>query len=128
MRTGRRVLIGDGLGVLVALDDRHAVQRARAARVHEVLATGCAKVVDVGEVGESNVTVGRAHWSAAEGGVAVVVVPGAEALLLPLVRVRAGGGDDDVLSVAVRRGRGVAEVRGGIDRLDAELMASGLRG
>src|SRR5450432_934897 len=40
----RRVLVGDGLGVLMAVHDRHAVQGAGAAGVDEVHATGGASV------------------------------------------------------------------------------------
>src|SRR6476620_4732700 len=52
-----RVLVGDGLGVLVAVHDGDAVLQARAAGVDEVLAAGGAQVGDVGHVGEGDVTV-----------------------------------------------------------------------
>src|SRR5215467_12527097 len=116
-----RVLVRAGLGVLVTLDDRDAVERAVA--VDEVLPARGAGVGDVGQVGERDIPVGGGHAAAAEGGVAVVVVPGAEPLGLVVVGVGAVRGDDDVLGVAVGGGGGVAEVGRRVDRLDTELMA-----
>src|SRR6185503_20166362 len=104
-----RVLVGDGLGVLVALDDGEAVQGAGRTGVHEVLATAGADVEQVGQVGQRHVTDRRGDAQ-----VAVPVVPGAEAVGLVVVRVGALGREDDVLRVPVQGGRGVAEVAGGL--------------
>ena len=121
-----RVLVGAGLGVLVAFHDGDAVERAVA--VHEVLATARAGVGNVGQVGERDVTEVGGHRATGQGGVPVVVVPGTEALGLVVVGVGAVRGDDHVLGEPVRRGGGVAEVRGRVDRLDTELVAAGGRG
>src|SRR6185437_15258675 len=86
-----RVLVGDGLGVLVPVDDRDAVKRARAAGVDEVLAAGRADVHGVGHVGERDVT-----HRGADAHVAVPVVPGTEPAGLVVVRVRAMRRDDVV--------------------------------
>src|ERR1700724_3328066 len=120
-----RVLVGDGLRVLVALDDGDAVLGPGAAGVDEARPAGGARVGDVGQVRERDVAVGGTHRAAAERAVAVVVVPGAESVGQPPVRVGAGRGDDDVLRVPVGGCGGVAEVAGGVDRLHAELVAGG---
>src|SRR6185437_14061159 len=117
-----RVLVGDGLGVLVALDDGEAIQGAGRTRVHEVLAAAGADVEQVGQVGQCDVAIGRADTE-----VTVSVVPGAETIGLVVVRVGALGREDDVLRVAVQRAGGVAEVAGGADRLGSHLRFAGRR-
>src|SRR5436305_12459020 len=73
-----RVLVGDGLGVLVPLHDREAVAPAAGTGADEMRPAGGTHVGDVGHVGERDGAVVGGHRAAAEGGVAVVVVPGAE--------------------------------------------------
>jgi hypothetical protein len=90
-----RVLVGDRLGVLVARDDRDTIELARAPGADEVRPAVDAGVGDVGHVGERDVAVGGGGGTAAEGRVAVPVVPRAE--ILPTlgvepVGVGAGGG------------------------------------
>ena len=67
-------------------------------------------------VGEGDVTVRGRHGATGQGAVTVVVVPRA-VLALVAVRVGAVRRQDHVVGVAVGRGGGVAEVRGGVDRL-----------
>src|SRR5439155_26300833 len=104
-----------------------AVERPGAARVDEVGAAGLADVDVVRLVAEGDVAVIAGDRAAGEGCVAVVVVPGAVPVggALVIVRVRPMRRQDHVIRVPVRRGRGVVEVRGGVDRLDAELVAGG---
>src|SRR6185312_13453327 len=66
----------------------------------------------------------RGHRATGQGGVTVVVVPRA-VLALVAVRVSAVRGQDHVVGVPVGRGGGVAEVRGGVDRLDTQLVTAG---
>src|ERR1035438_6370988 len=119
------VLVGEGLGVLVALNDRDAVLGARAAGVDEVRTAGATHVSDIRAVGESDVPVGGGRPDA---WVAVPVVPGAEppGRGVEAIGVSPGRGDDDVLGVPVGRGGGVAEMGGRIDGLRAELEGSRL--
>src|SRR5262249_47017281 len=96
--------------------------------VDEVLAAAAAGVGDVGSVGKGDVTIRRGDGAAGQGGVAVVVVPGAETAARGVEAVRVGPGrrDDDVLRVAVRGRGGVAEVARRLDRLAAQRVAVGL--
>ena len=106
----------------VAHGDGVAVQGAGA--VHEADAATGAGVHVVGLVGEGDVTVAGGDRAAGQRAVAVVVVPRA-VLALVVVRVGAVRGQDHVVGVTVRRGRGVAEVGSRLDRLGAELVAGG---
>lgn len=52
----RGVLVGDSLGVLVAVDDAKTVQRTSQATVHVVLAAARANIHYIGHVGECDVS------------------------------------------------------------------------
>src|SRR6185437_219983 len=119
---------GDRLGVLVAVDDGHAVQGAVA--VDEVLPARGAHVGDVRAVGECDVAVRRTDRATAQCGVTVPVVPGAELAGRGVVAVGVGATrrHDDVLGGPVERGGGVAEVGRRVDGFHAELVAGGLGG
>ena len=117
----------------MARDDRDTVEPAGAAGPDEVrpaVGASVGGVGDVGHVGERDVTVGGGDGTAAaQGRVAVPVVPGAEILPglgVEPVGVGAGRGEDDVGGVPVLGRRGVAEVGGGVDRLLRELVTGGL--
>src|SRR6476661_7852496 len=120
-----RVLVGDRLGVLVALDHGVAVVGAGGPGVDEVLPATGAHVHDVRHVGEGDVAVGAGRPDV---GVAVVVVPRAEGAArgVEAVRVHPRRREDDVLGVAVARRRRVAEVCCGADGFVAELLGRGV--
>src|SRR5580704_5935483 len=118
----RRELIGDGFGVLMALNDGDSIELI--ARIHQPRTAAGAGVRDVREIGEREQLAGGGA-ATIQRRIAGVVVPGAETALLVLVWVRAGGGHDDVLRITVGCGGRVAEMRGRVLSLDGDLVGTG---
>src|SRR6185369_4827067 len=123
----RRILVGDGLGVLVPHHDGDAVEVARAAGIDVVLAAACPQIGHVWSVREREVAVRRGDTDIR---VTVVIVPGTEVSAggVEAIRVGSGRGHDDVLCVAVGGRRGVAEVSRRLHGLSAKLECRGVAG